>query len=340
MSNGPLVSIVTPSYNQAAYLEQTLQSVLAQDYASIEYLVVDGASTDNSVDIIRRYADRLAWWISEPDAGQAEAINKGLKRSKGEIVAWLNSDDLYLPGAIAQAVAAFQADPELGMVFGDAITIDAGGKPINKLIFGDWGLEELVRFRIICQPAVFMRRSVLEDTGYLDPSYHLLLDHQLWIRIARIAPTRHISALWAAARHHPEAKNVALAGKFGQETIQILQWMRTQPELTGLIDRENSHILGGVYRLSARYLLDSGQPKVALQEYWRALQAWPSFALKHWHRMLYAILCTAGIQKWTDALRSKSVARHQRKLSFELQRDYFPKISDGASLENWPGLCL
>ena len=340
MSNSPLVTIVTPSYNQAAYLEQTLQSVLAQDYASIEYLVVDGASTDNSVDVIRRYASRLAWWTSEPDAGQAEAINKGLKRARGEIVAWMNSDDLYLPGAITQAVATLQAEPEVGMVFGDAITIDADGKPINKLIFGDWGLEELARFRIICQPAVFMRRSVLENAGYLDPSYHLLLDHQLWIRLARIAPIRHVSSLWAAARHHPQAKNVALAGKFGQEAIQILHWMETQPDLAGLIEQEHSHVLGGVYRLSARYLLDSGQSQAASQEYWRALRAWPSFALKHWHRMLYAILCTAGIQTWADALRSKSVIRQRQKLSFELQRDYFPKIGDEANSENWPGLCL
>jgi len=340
MSNIPLVSIITPSYNQADYLEQTLQSVLAQDYAPIEYLVVDGASTDNSLDIIRRYADRLAWWISEPDSGQAEAINKGLKRARGEIVAWLNSDDLYLPGAITQAVAALQADPELSLVFGDAITIDAEGKPINKLTFGDWRLEELARFRIVCQPAVFMRRSALEDAGYLDPSYHLLLDHQLWIRIARIAPIRHIPALWAGARHHPQAKNVALAGKFGQEAMQILQWMQAQPELSEIIAQEHSHILGGVYRLSARYLLDGGQPEAALRNYRQALQAWPSFALKHWHRMIYAMLCVAGVQRITDPLRAKSAARRRQRLLFELQHDDFVKTNDRVSLENWPGLCL
>ncbi len=173
MSSSPLVTIVTPSYNQVAFLENTIRSVLAQDYTALEYMIVDGGSTDGSVEIIQRYSDRLAWWVSERDSGQAEAINKGLRRAKGEFVAWLNSDDLYLPGAIQQAVAAFQANLGLGLVFGDAITIDAQGKPLNRLSFGDWDLLDLVSFRIICQPAVFMRRAVLERSGYLESSLSL-----------------------------------------------------------------------------------------------------------------------------------------------------------------------
>ena len=209
-----LVSIVTPSYNQSAFLEETILSVLQQEDVDIEHIIIDGGSTDGSLDIIKKYAGRLAWWVSERDSGQADAINKGLRRATGEYIAWLNSDDLYMPGAVAQADAALGSNPEVGFVFGDAITIDTQGRKLNDLTFGDWGLEELMAFRIICQPAVFMRRSVLEKTDYLDTTYHYMLDHQLWLRLARIAPIQHIPSTWAAARHHPDAKNVAQPAGF------------------------------------------------------------------------------------------------------------------------------
>ena len=295
--NLALVSIITPSYNQAAFLEQSIQSVLGQEGPTIEYLVVDGGSTDGSVEIIRKYSDRLAWWVSERDAGQAEAINKGLQRTKGEIVAWLNSDDLYLPGAIAQAVAAFQAQPEAGLVFGDAITIDPAGKQIGRLAFGDWGLDELMRFRIICQPAVFMRRTALEQAGYLDPSYHYLLDHQLWLRIARLVPIHHVPQVWAQARHHPGAKNVAQPEGFSRETLRLLAWMETQPDLAARLAANRRRIEAGAYRLSARYLLDGDQPGRALRDYGRAFWRNPGYALQHWHRMLYAVLSLLGGKK-------------------------------------------
>ncbi|HLA97025.1 MAG TPA: glycosyltransferase family 2 protein, partial [Anaerolineales bacterium] len=128
----PLVSIVTPSFNQGRFLEETIQSVLAQDYPRIEYLIVDGGSTDGSLEIIRRYADRLGWWVSEPDRGQTEALNKGFARARGEIFAWLNSDDTYLPQAVSEAVAYLQAHPEAGMVYGDANLVDEHGRVIGK----------------------------------------------------------------------------------------------------------------------------------------------------------------------------------------------------------------
>jgi len=292
-----LVSVITPSYNQAAYLEQTIQSVLSQDYAPLEYIVVDGGSTDGSLEIIQKYANRLAWWVSERDAGQAEAINKGLGRATGEIVAWLNSDDLYLPGAIAQAAQAFQENPQAGLVFGDAITIEAGGKQIKRLSFGDWGLEDLAGFRIICQPAVFMRREVLQQAGYLDLTYHYLLDHQLWLRIACLAPTRHIPQVWAAARHHADAKNVAQAPGFGREAIRLLGWMEAQSSFSPLFAVNRRRIEAGAYRLNARYLLDGGLPGPALRSYGRALVRSPRFALQHWKRMLFAAASLVGGKK-------------------------------------------
>jgi glycosyltransferase involved in cell wall biosynthesis len=320
-----LVSIVTPSYNQAAYLEFAIQSVLAQDYPDVEYLVVDGGSSDGSLAVIQRYADRLAWWVSEPDSGQAEAINKGFARANGEYIAWLNSDDLYLPGAISQAVAALEADPELVFVFGNAVTIDAQGELLNRLEFRDWGMLELMAFRIICQPAVFMRRRALQQAGYLDLSYHFMLDHQLWLRLARLGPVRHITQSLAAARHHATAKNVAQAAGFGREIFNILEWMEAQPDLASHLAKNRRVIEAGAYRLDARYLLDAGQPARALRSYGRALTKDPPYALKHWHRMAYAAASQLGMGEVVDRLLVDKPGRGAN-----------PPVLAG--VENWPGL--
>ena len=180
-----LVSIITPSYNQAKYLEQTILSVLDQDYPTIEYIVMDGASTDGSVDIIRKYADKLAYWESVKDKGQADAINKGFARATGEIIAWLNSDDYYLPGTVSAAVKIFEQNPDVVLVYGNMLAVDANGQTFNTLTYKQLTLEDLLSFQIIGQPAVFMRRSALQKTSGLDFSFHFLLDHLLWIQIAK-----------------------------------------------------------------------------------------------------------------------------------------------------------
>ncbi len=339
MPETPLVSIITPSYNQAAYLENTLNSVLAQDYPRMEYLVVDGASSDGSVEIIQRYAHHLAWWVSEKDGGQGEAINKGFQHAGGDIIAWLNSDDIYLPGAVRQAVDVLQAGPQVGLVFGDAITIDPSGRPLNRLSFGDWGLEELAHFRIICQPAVFMRRSVLDQAGLLDPSYHFLLDHHLWIRMAMEAKIQHVPELWAAARWHPQAKNVAQAAGFGKEARRILDWMRTQPNLEPVLKRTQRQVMAGVQRLEARYLLDGGQPAAALSAYWRSFLHSPGYALQHSHRMLYAALSLVRVNRLIDRLRAPKTLRERNRLIANLQQD-FPQLGGPQKTGTWPGLEL
>ncbi len=176
LSSQPLVSIVTPSYNQAAFLEQTIRSVLEQEYPGIEYLVVDGASTDASVDIIQKYSDQLSWWVSEKDNGQGDAINKGLARAKGEIIAWLNSDDYYLPHAISSAVNVFKENPDVLLVYGDMLAVDETGKPFI-IEYGHLSLQDLLCFQIIRQPAVFFRHEAYENIGGLDTTFHFLLDH-------------------------------------------------------------------------------------------------------------------------------------------------------------------
>jgi glycosyltransferase involved in cell wall biosynthesis len=296
----PLVSIVTPSFNQARYLEAAIQSVLAQEYPRIEYLVVDGASTDGSVEIIRQYQDRLAYWVSARDSGQADAINKGLRRATGKIVAWLNSDDLYLPGAIQTTAEVFEQNPEAGMVFGNVASIDERGQTFNLQTFKPVTLPDLMAFYIISQPAVFMRRSVLEEAGYLDPTYHLLLDHHLWIRMARLAPLVYIPQTLAAARYHPEAKNIARAGAFGAEAFRILEWMHSDPAFASEFAAHRLRIHAGAHRLNAYYLVEAGNNGRGLAAYARAFFNHPLTVLKDWKRVAYAGLGLLGMRRIRD----------------------------------------
>jgi len=289
------VSIITPSYNQSRYLEQTIRSVLEQDYPRLEYFVMDGGSDDGSVEIIKKYADKLSGWVSEKDQGQADAINKGLKRAGGEIVAWLNSDDYYLPGAISHAVKSFQQHPEAGLVYGNVLSVDSQGKTFNLQTFQPYNLDDLMAFHIISQPAVFMRRSILEQAGLLDLSYHLLLDHQLWLRIARLAPMIYISETLAAARYHPEAKNRARTADFGQDAFRIVAWMQSNPQFAADFTRSENRIRGGAQRLDAFYLLDGGNYAAALKAYACAFLFWPPVALRESHRIIFAILGLLGL---------------------------------------------
>ena len=290
-----LVSIVTPSYHQAAYLEQTITSVLEQDYPRLEYLVVDGASTDGSAEIIKKYADRLAWWVSEKDNGQAEAINKGLSRAKGEIVAWLNSDDYYLPGTISAVVKTFQENPDVVLVYGNMLAVDESGEIINILKYNQLDLDDLLSFQIVGQPAVFFRRDALEKAGNLDASYHFLLDHHLWLRIALQGRILHVDEVLAAARYHAAAKNRAKAAEFGREAFRILEWVKTQPSLAEAVSSVERRARASAHRVDARYLLDGGQPWAALKAWMRALLIHPPTALARLNILVSALLHLFGL---------------------------------------------
>jgi glycosyltransferase involved in cell wall biosynthesis len=291
----PLVTIVTPSYNQAEYLEQTINSVLGQDYPNLEYLIVDGGSTDGSLEIIRKYADRLAWWVSEPDNGQADAINKGLTRATGKYVAWLNSDDLYLPGTIHKAVETLEKFPEIGLVYGNLLSINARGEHVNTIHYRPFALEDLLAFFIIGQPTVFMRREILEKVGYLSEEYNYLLDHHLWLRFAVESNLKYIPEPWAAARYHPSAKNMAQAEHFGAEAFRILDWARSQPKMTVVIEQSEDRIMGGLHRFNAHYLLDAGQPLRALKAYRNVWKHYPEFALRRLNRIMFSFMSIAGL---------------------------------------------
>lgn len=306
-----LVSIITPSFNQAAFLQQTLNSVLQQDHHDLEYLVVDGGSRDGSVDIIRQSASRLAWWVSEPDSGQADAINKALAHARGEVVAWLNSDDYYLPGTVRAAARAFQVHPDAVLVYGNMLAVDEANRITNKLVYQQVSLEDLMCFRIIGQPAAFIRRSALEAVGGLDTSLHMLLDHQLWIRLATVGRMIYVGETWAAARYHPRAKNRASARDFGREAFRILEWMSKEPSLAPVFPDVRNRARASAHRVDARYLVDGGLPLEALKAWLRALLLHPPTALTRVNLLGSALLQLAGL----ESIRQRVLRRRQDRLA-------------------------
>ena len=223
----PLVSIVTPSFNQARYLEATIGSVLEQDYPRIEYIVIDGGSTDGSKEIIQRYADQVAYWVSEPDRGQTDAINKGFARAKGDILAWLNSDDVYRPGAVSEAVGYLHDHPEAGMVYGDADYIDESGQVIGRFPAAQTDYKKLRKGYVhIPQQTSFFRSRLWHMVGPLDPTFYFAMDYDLWVRIAAVSSIRYHPRTWAAFRLHGDTKSLAEADRCWPEMIRVHQRLK------------------------------------------------------------------------------------------------------------------
>jgi glycosyltransferase involved in cell wall biosynthesis len=222
MDDTPLVSIVTPSYNQARFLPATIESVLGQTYPNIEYIIIDGGSSDGSLQVIQSYADRLVYWVSEPDQGQTDGINKGFARANGQVLAWLNSDDTYQPNAVAEAVDYLSLHPQVGMVYGQASFIDEHGRQIGRFPAAQTDYQRLRRGYVhIPQQAAFWRAELWQQVGPLDPSYYFAMDYDLWLRLAKVSKMQHVPRLWANFRLHSGAKTIAEDDRCWPEMIRI-----------------------------------------------------------------------------------------------------------------------
>jgi glycosyltransferase involved in cell wall biosynthesis len=220
----PLVTVVTPSYNQGRFIRATIESVLAQDYPNIEYIVVDGLSNDETAAVCGEYADRLTF-ISEKDRGQSHAINKGFRMARGEIVAWLNSDDIFLPGAIDRVVEAFLSEPELGAVYGEGYQIDIDGKVKQRFSvtepFNLWKLVYLSDY--ILQQTVFFRRDAFDEVGLLDESLHYGMDWEILMRLGKRFMLRYLPFYMGSIREYGEAKTSTGGARRFRELVKIMR---------------------------------------------------------------------------------------------------------------------
>lgn len=226
-SDLPKVSVVTPSFNQAEFLELTLCSVLDQGYPNLEYLVIDGGSTDGSVDVIRQYEDRLAYWVSEPDRGQADAINKGLRHATGEWVAWQNSDDVYCPGVFSDLARTIARYPEAELIIGNMMIIDPQGNEIRDVRYvtpshGAMRAEGMV----MVNQAAFWRRRIHDEIGWLEESLQCSFDYDWFLRLTKRYRGVHVNRLWGGFRLHGATKTSNWAQRFGEENAQILQGLQ------------------------------------------------------------------------------------------------------------------
>ncbi len=239
----PLVTIVTPSYNQGAYLEETIRSVLDQDYGHVEYFVVDDGSTDDSLDVIRRYEDRLAWWTQQANGGQVAALNRGFERAGGEYLGWLNSDDMLLPGAITAVVEALDADPELLLVYGDNVFVDEAGREVASAAAQPFDLATMIRTcqNVVPQPGSLFRRRALEIAPLNERGYYFF-DFEFAIRLGVAGHVAHIPRDLAAYRLHPESKTVGDPLRKANDYVRLAEEFFGGPDFP---DELRDHVRAG-----------------------------------------------------------------------------------------------
>jgi glycosyltransferase involved in cell wall biosynthesis len=215
----PRITVVTPSYNQGQYLEETIQSVLRQGYPNLEYIIIDGGSSDNSVDIIKKYEGQLAFWVSEPDRGFGDAINKGFRRATGSILCWLNSDDLLQPGALTIVGTYFKHNPTVGVVYGDRFVINEQSIMIAQRCFYFYMPGQFKYGRSIGQESTFWRREIFIRAGEINENLQFAIDFDLWCRLSKIAPVRHLPFFLGAFRKQTASKTANIRQKGVEETI-------------------------------------------------------------------------------------------------------------------------
>jgi glycosyltransferase involved in cell wall biosynthesis len=291
----PLITIVTPSYNQAQFLEETIRSVLLQGYPELEYIVMDGGSQDGSVDIIRKYERWISYWVSEPDRGQSHAINKGWARAQGQVLYWLNSDDILLPGTLAQVGEAFARNKDLQVLSGICQVTDLDGTLINNRPPRDFDLATLIAGgKASGQPAVFFARDLVEQIGELNEKLHYTLDREYFIRISQVCPPSQalkLSQPLASWRRWDDAKSTKHSRNFFTERRWILDHFFMDTKLSNSIQQLKRAAYADTFYQEAFLLAAKEQSRAALVCFWQALR-WnlSPIAARQGMKLLYILL--------------------------------------------------
>ena len=275
--NRPLVSIVTPSYNQADFLEETIRSVLEQDYEPLEYIVVDDGSTDRSVEIVRRHADRLAWWTTQENAGQVAAINRGFERSQGQLMAFVNSDDTLLPGAVRTMAEALEAEPALVMVYGDALYTDAESRRTGYLPSRAWNPERMVRAcdNHVVQPSSMWRRSAWEAAGPLNERGYYFFDFEFYLRLSALGPVRRLEVPLSTYRVHPASKTGGSGVRKADDYVRFADQFLATDALPSSLRPGARQGRSSAYLAAGDYLYDALELPRARRALWLGLARFP-----------------------------------------------------------------
>ena len=297
MNELPLVSVITPSLNQGEFIQETIESVLSQTYPNFEYIVIDGGSSDQTLEILGSYGDGLRW-LSEPDHGQSQAVNKGWQLARGEIITWLNADDLLAPDAINNAVLGLQSsNNELAGVYGDCDFIDEKGQHLGKYPSHPFDYDQLVwrAEDFIPQPGSFIRSGWAKRVGMLDENLHFVMDYDLWLRLGMRARLEYLPKKMAFARLHGGAKTLSSAPLFGEELALVFLRLMDHPDFPAHLKQHRNSILANANIHSASYCFWGGETARARYYLFRAWQQTPMIRVRSfWLLLLFSLAGRAG----------------------------------------------